>query len=231
MLNGKINSASNSKNLVPRIVYENVRLKVSFSGNYLKQDKVYNHGKIVNNYIVYEIISTSTSTNIFTLKNYLFGAVKITKNVDISKYKYSGNGIGFDSKGSFLDADNTYAVNVIIFGADLSSSIHTNIRTNNILVLGKDFIQGINGITIYAEQMYAPNFTASGKKVCLNLHYNGDNTDLFVNNKQIVRFKAADSEIIAQRLCLASISEGFGSSNITGLYVYVYDLGAELLAH
>ena len=29
----------------------------------------------------------------------------------------------------------------VIFGADLSSSVHANNRTNNILGLGKDFIQ------------------------------------------------------------------------------------------
>ena len=97
----KINSAANSKHLVPRIVYENATLKVSFTGNYLKQDKVYNHGKIANICIVYEISSTHTSASSFNLKSWLFGAVKITKNVDISKYKYSGYGIGFDSKGSF----------------------------------------------------------------------------------------------------------------------------------
>ena len=48
----------------------------------------------------------------------------------------------------FLHADGTYGVNVIIFGADLSSSTHANHRANNILVLGKDFVQGINGTTI-----------------------------------------------------------------------------------
>ena len=34
LLNEGINSASNPKNLVPRIVYENARLKVNFAGNY-----------------------------------------------------------------------------------------------------------------------------------------------------------------------------------------------------
>ena len=112
--------------------------------------------------------------------------VKITKHGDISKYRYSGYGIGFDSKGSFLHAIGTYAVNVIIFGDDLSSSTHANNRANNISVLGKDFIQGINGTTIYAEKMYSTNFTVYGKKVCLTLHYNGDNSYLFVNNRQII---------------------------------------------
>ena len=63
------------------------------------------------------------------------------------------------------------------------------ITSNNILVLGKDFIQGINGTTIYAEGMYTPNFTVSGKKFVLSLHYNGNNSYLFVNGKQVVKFK------------------------------------------
>ena len=85
---------------------------------------------------------------------------------------------------------------MIIFGADLSSSVHSNNKNNNILVLGKDFIQRINGTTIYAEKMYTPNFTVYGKTICLSLRYNGDNSYLFVNNREIVKFKAADSEIV-----------------------------------
>ena len=61
-----------------------------------------------------------------------------------------------------------------MFGADLSSrSSHDNNKKNNILVLDKDFIQGINGTTIYAEKLYKINFTEKNKKFCLNLHYNG----------------------------------------------------------
>ena len=60
-------------------------------------DKVtFNHGKVVNIYIDYE---TSTNVNINdypTLENFLFGAVTLTKNADIDKYKYSGYGVGFD---------------------------------------------------------------------------------------------------------------------------------------
>ena len=38
----------------------------------------------------------------FILKECLFGAVKLTKNVDPDKYCYSGYGIGFDSQSLFL---------------------------------------------------------------------------------------------------------------------------------
>ena len=53
----------------------------------------------------------------------MFGAVKLTKHVDIDLYKYSGYGIGFDRKGLFSIGDEVDR-NVIIFGVDMSSSLH-----------------------------------------------------------------------------------------------------------
>ena len=35
------------------------------------------------------------------LENCSFGAVSLTKNTDVDKYKYSGYGIGFDRHGFF----------------------------------------------------------------------------------------------------------------------------------
>ena len=45
------------------------------------------------------------------------------------KWQYSGYGIGFDSKGEFTYPDRGYGKNVIIFGADLSNSRHSNNKT------------------------------------------------------------------------------------------------------
>ena len=142
---------STSKDKAPILKYESDRIRLQYKGDLLKQNiAAYNHGPVVNIYIVYEISSTFTSQSCFTLKNYLFGTVKITKNSDISKYKYSDRcGISFDSKGSFLHSDGNYGVNEIILGADLSSSTHANNRANNILVPGKDFIQEVNRTTVY----------------------------------------------------------------------------------
>ena len=70
----------------------------------------------------------------------------------------------------------------MIFGADMSSSVHAN-NKKNILVLGKDFVEGLDNITIYAEKMYSINFTKTNTKFCLSLHYNGANSYLFVNGK------------------------------------------------
>ena len=51
-----------------------------------------------------------------------------------------------------------------MFGVDLTNLSHANNKTNIILVLGKDFTQGINGTTIHAEKLYSINFTENNKK-------------------------------------------------------------------
>ena len=98
------------------------------------------------------------------LESCLFGAVSLTKHVDIDQYKYSGYGIGFDRKGEFSFGSNGFGKNVIILAADMSSSVHVNNKIKNILVLGKDFVQGLDNATIYAEKMYSINFTENNKK-------------------------------------------------------------------
>ena len=50
--------------------------------------------------------------------------------------------------------------------------------------------------------MYPINFTVTKNKFCLSLHYNGANSYLFVNGKEIVKFEAKDSETVASPLCL-----------------------------
>ena len=78
--------------------------------------------------------------------------------------------------------------------------------------------------------MYTPNFTVYGKKICLSLHYNGDNSYLFINGREIVKFNAKDSEIEPYPLCLANISKYFSISEATGLHGYVYDFSVEYKA-
>ena len=74
---------------------------IRFWGGFLKQDEVtYTHEAILNIYIVYKL-SPFTNTSRVTLENCLFGAFKLIKNDDIDKYKYSGYGIGFNSRGTF----------------------------------------------------------------------------------------------------------------------------------
>ena len=140
------------------------KTRVRFSGSCLKQDKItYTHGKIVNIYIVYEINKNDNTTSSDpTLENCLFGAVSLTKNADINKYKYSGYGTGFDRHGSFSFPGTGLGRNVIIFGEDMSSSTKIDNRKKDILILVKDPTQGLEH-TLSAEKMYSINITEHKK--------------------------------------------------------------------
>ena len=77
--------------------------------------------------------------------------------------------------------------------------------------------------------MYTINFTGKNKRFCLCLHYNGANSYLFVNDTEIYKFKAKDSEIVATPLCLGNISKDWSVDNMkdTGLNGYVYDFSVD----
>ena len=60
----------------------------------------------------------------FTFKNSFFGFVKLIKSADPGKYKYSAYSIGFDLHSFYLLPNNTTRRSVVIFGADLNSSVH-----------------------------------------------------------------------------------------------------------
>ena len=94
----------------------------------------------------------------FTIGNYLFGAVKLTKNADPDKRKYGSYGIGFDSRSQFSWTDGYVGKNVIIFGVDNSSSVH-NGRNKNVFVFGERPTQGLDNATITAEAKYTINCT------------------------------------------------------------------------
>ena len=132
------------------------KISVKFSGNYAKENKsIYPVKPLVNIYIVCSLDPISNTRNIdFTTQNCLFGAVKLTKDVNTSNYQYKVYGMCFDEGNEFSIGNTVKGGNVIIFGCDVSFSRHSTNKTNNIYVLGKDFIQGINGTTIYAEKIY-----------------------------------------------------------------------------
>ena len=51
------------------------------------------------------------------------------------------------------------------------------------------------------KKMYSPNFTVDNKTFYLSLHCNGDNSYLFVNGKEVTKFKAKHSELIKYPMC------------------------------
>ena len=84
--------------------------------------------------------------------------MQITKNADNSKNKYKGYGICFDEGSEFVHtiteggfAHTTDARNVLIFGPDMSFSVHRTNRANHIYLMGTGLTQSINDTTTYAE--------------------------------------------------------------------------------
>ena len=101
----------------------------------------------------------------------------------------------------------------------MSSSIHANNKTKNVLVLGQGITQGLDDTTLTAEGSYLTNFSRSRRKFCLTRHYNGSDSYLFVNGAEIIKFKVKDSEIEIYTLCLRNVSVDFPDTNMieTGL--------------
>ena len=153
------------------------------------------------------------------------------KNADTGKYKYQGHGIGFDLTGTFTHPHEGTGKNIIIFGVDKTNSIHINNKTKDVLVLGRDFTQKIDDTPIYAEKNYSPNFTVVNKTFCLSLHYDGDDSYLFVNGKEVIRFKTKN-QCVSGKLSLGNISADFNKADrkSTGLYGYIYDFSVYYLA-
>ena len=131
----------------------------------------------------------------------------------------SGYGIG----GGFGE-------NVLIFGVDMSSSGHIDNKKKDILVLVKEPTQGLEH-TLTIEKMYSINFNVTKNKFYLSLHYNRANSYLFVNGKEIVKFRAKDSEIVLGPLCLGNVSKVWSADNMkkTGLNGYVYEFNVDYI--
>ena len=231
----------NIKLLSPNIKNDSKGLHVFFNGgNYLHQDIIAIPNNVINIYCVCELNPIDFSrNNEFTIQNALFGAIEITKNANTSKYKYKGYGICFDESEEFTHVrkegnfnHTTSARSVIIFGAGMSFSKHVNNKANNIYVMGIDYIQKINDTTIYAEKMFYRNFTDPGHKFILSLHYNGDDSYLFVNGREELKFKTKTDQIINNQLCLGNLSfdwtkdESKKSSLYGNIYNFVVDYKA-----
>ena len=104
-------------------------------------------------------------------------------------------------------------LNLLIFCVDNSSSSHVDNKKNNFLVLGDGPALGINRRFGSQEKTFSINFSKTNKKFCLSLLYNGGNSYLFVNEKEIFKFKADNKNVnFPTQFCLESISYGFGAA-------------------
>ena len=207
--NSNMNAVGVSRSVLPELKNDE-RMHVSLSGNHFQQSKVIipNNDNVINIYCVYKIDPiVSTRDDTFTIENALFGAVEITKNAGTSKYKYKGYDLCFDEGGTFSMGNINNGKNVLIFGVDESSLVHSNNKANNIYFMGDDIVQGINDTTLYAEKAYSQNFTQPSKKFVLSLHYNGNDSYLFVNGKQELKFKAKADRLVKEKLCIGNFSD------------------------
>ena len=193
-----MNGIENTKKEMP-ILKNDERLYVYLQGNHFQQNNVLTSNNdhvfdknVVNIYIVYKLDPlASTKDKSFTIQNASFGAMEITKiATDNDKNNYKGYGICFDERSEFGHtitegghAYTTDARNVLLFGADMSFSVHATTRANHIYLMGTGLTPGINDTKIYAEKNFYRNFTDFGKKFVSSLHYNGDNSYLFVNGR------------------------------------------------
>ena len=182
--NSNMNAVVDASGGLPDIKSD-ARMYVYLSGNHFQQNKVTipNNDNVINIYCVYEMqpIASSRDTT-FTIQNALFEAMQITKNAtDNSKNNYKGYGIYFDERSQFGHAitedgraHTTNGRNVLIFGVDMSFSVHATNRAINIYGMGGGLAQGIHDTTLYVEKNYWRNYTDPGKKFIISLHYNGD---------------------------------------------------------
>ena len=170
--------------------------------------------KVINIYISYTLTPqleklntgfTKLNLDFTRLNDWLFGSVKLTKSLDAGKYKYSGYGIGFYSRSEFLFTDGSMGKNVIIFRANMSSSIHIDNKGKDILILGERPTQGLDDTTLIAEGTYPINFIQSNKRFVLSLYYNKNNSFFSLMLQKYINPKQKSSEIKDYALCLGSI--------------------------
>ena len=218
-----MNGIKNAKNEAP-ILKNDEKMYVYLKSSHFQQhnaltlnnDRILDKN-VVNIYIVYKLDPITSRDTTFTMQDALFGAMQITKNADTRKYNYKGYGICFDESEEFTHVrkrgnfnDTTDGINVIIFGLDMSFS--------------KQYYNIYYNTRIYAEKIYYRIFTDPGKKFVLSLHYNGNNSYLYVNGNQELKQIKTD-QLVKEKLCLGNLSDQWTTSESekTGLHGKIYD--------
>ena len=108
--------------------------------------------KLINIFVSYILNQWARDLNTdIILSSCLFGSLKLTKNADPDRYIYSGYGIGFNSRSEFSLPDGSVGKIVIIFRADMSSSVHVDNKNKDILILGNGTTQGLDDTTLTAK--------------------------------------------------------------------------------
>ena len=106
--------------------------------------------------------------------------VKLVRNTIKSKFTYYGRQLKFYGICLWVFV-NSFARNDVIFGVNNSLSSHTENQTNKFLTRGEELTDGINGSTGSVENKINTNFSKAKSKFCLSLHYDGDDSYLYIN--------------------------------------------------
>ena len=165
------------------ILKNDERLYVYLQGNHFQQHNVLTSNNdhvldknMVNIYIVYKLDPlASTRDKRYTIQNTLFGAMQITKiATDYDKNNYKGYGICFDERSEFGHtitevghAHTTDSRNVLIFGADMSFSVHATNRENHIYIL---WVQTLRKVLMILRYMQKRTFTETLQILVKNLY-------------------------------------------------------------
>ena len=165
--NSNINAVGDSKSVLPELKNDG-RMHVSLSGNHFQQNKVIipNNNNVINIYCVYKIDPiASTRDDISTVQNSLFGAMEITKNADTSKYKYKGYGACFDEGGTFSMGNINNGRNILIFGVDKSSLVHSNNKANIFMLWVMVLCKGLTTLN-YMQKKHTVKSLLNQVKIC-----------------------------------------------------------------
>ena len=102
------NITKSASNFAPTFIDHHVLPDTNFNENCLIKNNISIPKNVINLhiYISYTLDSQLRNLNTdFILAKFLFGSVKLTKNADPEKYKYTGYSIGFDYRPEFSLTD------------------------------------------------------------------------------------------------------------------------------
>ena len=89
---------------------------------------------------------------------------------------------------------------------------------------------GINGSSGSPGKKFSIDFSKTNTKFCLSLHYDADNSYLFVNEKEIFKFKIDNKNVnFPSQFCLGNISNEYSAteSREVSLNGNVYDFSVD----
>ena len=93
----------------------------------------------------------------------------------------------------------------------MSSSVHIDNKKRRFHFWERSK-KGLGEHSLTAEKMYSIIFSATERRFCVSLHYNGANRYLFVNGVETIKFKV--SGVIPKVLCFRNVSKDFSARNM-----------------